>query len=41
MAISTVGYAQNTTRESLFTINDKPYYTDEFARVYKEEFRFS
>jgi peptidyl-prolyl cis-trans isomerase SurA len=36
MAISTVGYAQNNTRESLFTINDKPYYTDEFARVYKK-----
>ena len=28
--------AQNVTKNVLFTINDKPYYTDEFARVYKK-----
>ncbi len=28
--------AQNKTKEILFTINDKPYYTDEFERVYKK-----
>jgi peptidyl-prolyl cis-trans isomerase SurA len=28
--------AQNAPKEVLFTIDDKPYYTDEFARVYKK-----
>ena len=28
--------AQTVTKEVLFTVNDKPYYTDEFARVYKK-----
>lgn len=31
-----VTFAQNVTKNVLFTINDKPYYTDEFARVYKK-----
>jgi len=28
--------AQNNSKEVLFTINDKPYYTDEFVRVYNK-----
>lgn len=28
--------AQNTDKKVLFTINDKPYYTDEFVRVYNK-----
>jgi peptidyl-prolyl cis-trans isomerase SurA len=34
--ISITSIAQTNTREVLFTINDKPYYTDEFARIYKK-----
>lgn len=34
--MSYASIAQNNTREVLFTINDKPYYTDEFARIYKK-----
>ncbi|MGV3697203.1 peptidylprolyl isomerase [Flavobacterium sp.] len=34
--ISYAGFAQTNSREVLFTINDKPYYTDEFARIYKK-----
>nr|WP_294776974.1 peptidylprolyl isomerase [uncultured Flavobacterium sp.] len=30
------GIGQNNSKEVLFTINDKPYYTDEFSRVYKK-----
>jgi peptidyl-prolyl cis-trans isomerase SurA len=30
------GHAQKNTKEVLFTIDDKPYYTDEFSRVYKK-----
>ncbi len=29
-------YAQNSPKEVLFTIDNKPYHTDEFARVYKK-----
>ena len=29
-------FAQNNTKEVLFTINEKPYYTDEFSRIYKK-----
>lgn len=29
-------YAQTTKKEVLFTIDDKPYYTDEFSRVYNK-----
>lgn len=31
-----VSKAQNNSKEVLFTIDDKPYYTDEFLRVYKK-----
>jgi peptidyl-prolyl cis-trans isomerase SurA len=34
MSIAAIG--QNNSKEVLFTINDKPYYTDEFSRVYKK-----
>ncbi len=34
--ISFAGIAQNSTKEVLFTINDKPYHTDEFSRIYKK-----
>jgi peptidyl-prolyl cis-trans isomerase SurA len=33
---SITGFAQKNSREVLFTINEKPYYTDEFARIYKK-----
>ncbi len=36
LGVSITGIAQNKTKEVLFTVNDKPYYTDEFARVYKK-----
>ncbi|MBC7439795.1 MAG: peptidylprolyl isomerase, partial [Flavobacterium sp.] len=36
LLISVVSFAQNSTKEVLFTINDKPYYTDEFSRIYKK-----
>jgi peptidyl-prolyl cis-trans isomerase SurA len=29
-------YAQKSSKEVLFTINDKPYYNDEFSRIYKK-----
>ena len=35
-AVTFTGFAQNKTKEVLFTINEKPYYTDEFSRVYKK-----
>jgi peptidyl-prolyl cis-trans isomerase SurA len=31
-----ISYSQKTQKEVLFTIDNKPYYTDEFARVYKK-----
>lgn len=34
--MSIAGIAQNNTKEVLFTINEKPYYTDEFSRIYKK-----
>lgn len=34
--MSVASFAQNNSKEVLFTINDKPYYTDEFARIYKK-----
>lgn len=34
--LSFISNAQNSTKEVLFTINDKPYYTDEFSRIYKK-----
>lgn len=36
LSLSLTGYAQNIKKEVLFTIDDKPYYTDEFARVYNK-----
>lgn len=35
-ALSVHSQQQNTTKEVLFTINDQPYYTDEFIRVYRK-----
>lgn len=35
-SMSIAGSAQTNSKEVLFTIDDKPYYTDEFARVYKK-----
>ncbi|WP_396194318.1 peptidylprolyl isomerase [Flavobacterium sp.] len=34
--MATAGFGQANTKEVLFTINNKSYYTDEFARVYKK-----
>ncbi|MFT3793891.1 peptidylprolyl isomerase [Flavobacterium sp.] len=36
LSFSAVTYAQNVKKEVLFTIDNKPYYTDEFARVYNK-----
>lgn len=36
LSLSAIGNAQNIKKEVLFTIDDKPYYTDEFARVYNK-----
>lgn len=35
-ALSSVAFAQNIKKEILFTVDGKPYYTDEFARVYNK-----
>lgn len=34
--LSAIGYSQNNTKETLFTIDGKPYFTDEFTRVYNK-----
>lgn len=36
VCLNFIGFAQNSTKEVLFTIDNKPYYTDEFSRVYKK-----
>ena len=36
LSIHLIGYAQDSKKEVLFTIDDKPYYTDEFLRVYNK-----
>ena len=36
LSLQLVSYAQNGKKEVLFTIDDKPYYTDEFSRVYNK-----
>ena len=36
LSLNILGFAQNSTKEVLFTIDNKSYYTDEFARVYKK-----
>ncbi|HEY0045967.1 MAG TPA: peptidylprolyl isomerase [Flavobacterium sp.] len=36
LCLPLASFAQNVTKEVLFTIDGKPYYTDEFSRVYKK-----
>ena len=36
LSVNLVSFAQNSKKEVLFSIDDKPYYTDEFTRVYKK-----
>jgi len=36
LSLNIATYAQNSKKEVLFTIDDKPYYTDEFSRVYNK-----
>lgn len=36
LSLNLVSYAQTAKKEVLFTIDDKPYYTDEFSRIYKK-----
>ena len=36
LSVNFVAIAQNTPKEVLFTIDGKPYYTDEFTRVYNK-----
>lgn len=36
LCVSTLSFAQQTKKEVLFTINENPYYTDEFVRVYNK-----
>ena len=36
LSISFSSIAQNASKEVLFTINEKPYYTEEFSRIYKK-----
>ncbi|OWP83970.1 peptidylprolyl isomerase [Flavobacterium davisii] len=36
LTVSTVSFSQNTNKDILFTIDENPYYTDEFLRVYNK-----
>jgi peptidyl-prolyl cis-trans isomerase SurA len=36
LLVSFVSIAQNSPKEALFEINDKPYYSEEFSRIYKK-----
>src|SRR6187402_1848540 len=36
LVVNTIAFAQSVKKEVLFTIDDKPYYTDEFSRVYSK-----
>lgn len=36
LSLNLMSYAQNTTNEVLFTIDDKSYFTEEFSRVYNK-----
>jgi len=36
LSLNLIGFAQNSPKEVLFTIDSKPYYTDEFSRVYNK-----
>ncbi|WP_309640180.1 peptidylprolyl isomerase [Flavobacterium sp.] len=36
LSLNLISYAQSSKKEVLFTIDDKPYFTDEFSRVYNK-----
>ncbi|MUV04186.1 peptidylprolyl isomerase [Flavobacterium rakeshii] len=36
LCVSALSFAQQTKKEVLFTVNENPYYTDEFVRVYNK-----
>ena len=36
LSLNLIGFAQNSPKEVLFTIDNKSYYTDEFSRVYNK-----
>ncbi len=36
LSLNLISYAQKNTKEVLFTIDNTPYYTDEFSRVYNK-----
>ena len=36
LSLNLAVYAQTSSKEVLFTIDNKPYYTDEFSRIYKK-----
>lgn len=36
LGLNVAAFAQSSKKEILFSIDDKPYYTDEFSRVYKK-----
>jgi peptidyl-prolyl cis-trans isomerase SurA len=36
LSLNVIGYAQTSNKEVLFKIDEKPYYTDEFSRVYNK-----
>jgi peptidyl-prolyl cis-trans isomerase SurA len=36
LSLNFIGFAQNSTKDVLFTIDNKSYYTDEFERVYNK-----
>lgn len=36
LSLNFIGFAQNSMKEVLFTIDNKPYFTDEFSRVYNK-----
>ena len=36
LALNMTAHAQEATNKVLFTIDNKPYYTDEFVRVYNK-----
>ena len=36
VSLQLASFAQTATKEALFTIDSKPYYTDEFLRVYNK-----
>ncbi len=36
LLINLICFSQNTSRDVLFTVDEKPFYTDEFLRIYKK-----